>query len=117
MGKDEETNEIKLRSEAISLFDVQRWTFDVRCSSLKPTPHGMNTTLNWLENNLALMGINPAAGRERPGKSKKKLMNIERPTSNIELMYSVHLKKDRVKRTHPSTFDILWFACFKIEKA
>jgi hypothetical protein len=26
------TNEIKLRSEATSLFDVQRWTFDVRCS-------------------------------------------------------------------------------------
>jgi hypothetical protein len=23
---------IKLRSEATSLFDVQRWTFDVRCS-------------------------------------------------------------------------------------
>jgi len=31
MGKDEETNEIKLRSEATSLFDVQRWAFDVRC--------------------------------------------------------------------------------------
>jgi hypothetical protein len=26
------TNKIKLRSEATSLFDVQRWTFDVRCS-------------------------------------------------------------------------------------
>jgi len=26
------TNEIKLWSEATSLFDVQRWTFDVRCS-------------------------------------------------------------------------------------
>jgi len=25
------TNEIKLRSVATSLFDVQRWTFDVRC--------------------------------------------------------------------------------------
>jgi hypothetical protein len=24
--------QMKLRSEAISLFDVQRWTFDVRCS-------------------------------------------------------------------------------------
>jgi hypothetical protein len=29
------TNEIKLRSGATSLFDVQRWTFDVRRSSLK----------------------------------------------------------------------------------
>ncbi len=26
------TNEIKLRSGATSLFDVQHWTFDVRCS-------------------------------------------------------------------------------------
>jgi hypothetical protein len=26
------TNKVKLRSEATSLFDVQRWTFDVRCS-------------------------------------------------------------------------------------
>ena len=26
------TIDIKLRSEATSLFDVQRWTFDVRCS-------------------------------------------------------------------------------------
>jgi len=26
------TNEIKLWSEATSLFDVRRWTFDVRCS-------------------------------------------------------------------------------------
>jgi len=26
------TNVIKLRSETTSLFDVQRWTFDVRCS-------------------------------------------------------------------------------------
>jgi hypothetical protein len=26
------TNEIKLQSGATSLFDVQRWTFDVRCS-------------------------------------------------------------------------------------
>ena len=30
-------NEIKLRSAATSLFDVQRWTFDVRCSSFKTT--------------------------------------------------------------------------------
>jgi hypothetical protein len=26
------TNKVKLRSEATSLFDVQRWMFDVRCS-------------------------------------------------------------------------------------
>jgi hypothetical protein len=31
------TNEIKLLSGATSLFDVQRWTFDVRCSSFKTT--------------------------------------------------------------------------------
>jgi hypothetical protein len=29
------TNQIKLQSAATSLFDVQRWTFNVRCSSLK----------------------------------------------------------------------------------
>jgi len=31
------TDEIKLQSAATSLFDVQRWTFNVRCSSFKPT--------------------------------------------------------------------------------
>jgi len=31
-------NEIKLRSEAASLFDVQRWKFDVGRSSLKLNP-------------------------------------------------------------------------------
>ena len=31
------TNEIKLRSGATSIFDVQRWTFDVRRSSFKIT--------------------------------------------------------------------------------
>jgi hypothetical protein len=31
------TNEIKLRSGATSLFDVQRWTFDVGRSSFKTT--------------------------------------------------------------------------------
>jgi hypothetical protein len=31
-GKDEETNEIKLQSEATTLFDVQRWAFNVRRS-------------------------------------------------------------------------------------
>jgi hypothetical protein len=30
-----ETSEIVLRSEATSLFDVQRWTFDVGRSSFK----------------------------------------------------------------------------------
>ena len=29
-------------------------------------------------------GSAPPCGRERPVKSKKKLMNIERPTSNVE---------------------------------
>jgi len=31
------TNKIKLQSGATSLFDVQRWTFDVRCSCLLDT--------------------------------------------------------------------------------
>jgi hypothetical protein len=41
-------------------------------------------------------GVSPAAGRERPVKSKKKLMNIEHRTSNIErrIMYSVYFIKD-----------------------
>ncbi|MBC8247939.1 MAG: hypothetical protein H8E81_10160 [Deltaproteobacteria bacterium] len=70
MGKDEETeiviqglpsdflktNEIKLQSEATSLFDVQRWTFDVRRSSLETSPYGINATCEHLQNNLALMG-------------------------------------------------------------
>ena len=30
---DPQTNEIKLWSRATSLFDVQRWAFDVRCSN------------------------------------------------------------------------------------
>jgi hypothetical protein len=49
MGEDEETEiviqgltsvsyiQIKLRSAATSLFDVQRWMFDVRRSSFKTT--------------------------------------------------------------------------------
>jgi hypothetical protein len=41
------TNEIKLRSEATSLFDVQRWTFDVHFFS-KPS------TVAQRRNNLAL---------------------------------------------------------------
>ena len=40
----EETNEIKLRSEATSLFDVQRWAFNVGRSSFKPTPYSINVT-------------------------------------------------------------------------
>jgi len=47
---------IKLRSEATSLFDVQRWTFDVGRSSFKTTLYGINVTFEWLQNNLALMG-------------------------------------------------------------
>jgi hypothetical protein len=37
--------------------NIEHSTLDVRCSSLKPTPHGMNTTFNWLQNNIALMGF------------------------------------------------------------
>ena len=39
--------------------------------------------------------MSAAAGRERPVKSNKKLMNIEHRTSNIEhrIMYSVYFKK------------------------
>jgi four helix bundle protein len=46
------TNEIKLRSEATSLFDVRCWTFDVRRSSFKKSSlndqwiHGGNYLLN-----------------------------------------------------------------------
>jgi len=40
------TNEIRLRSAATSLFDVQRWTFDVRRSSFKTTLHGINVPVN-----------------------------------------------------------------------
>jgi hypothetical protein len=41
-------------------------------------------------------GFSAASGRERPVKSKKKLMNIEHRTSNIEcrIMYSVYFIKD-----------------------
>jgi hypothetical protein len=40
--------------------------------------------------------MSAAAGRERPAKSKKKLMTIERPTLNIDhrIMYSDYFKKD-----------------------
>ena len=44
----------------ISLLDVclliRCWTFDVRCSSFKTTPYGINVTCECLQNNLALMG-------------------------------------------------------------
>jgi hypothetical protein len=32
------------------------WTFDVRRSSFKTTPYGINATCECLQNNLALMG-------------------------------------------------------------
>jgi hypothetical protein len=48
-------NEIILRSGATSLFDVQRWTFDVGRSAFKPTPHGINATCEYLQNNFMLM--------------------------------------------------------------
>ncbi len=35
---------------------IRRWTFDVRCSSLKTSPYGINATCEHLQNNLALMG-------------------------------------------------------------
>ena len=46
-----------------SVLDVQRWTFDVRCSSFETSPYGINATCEHLQNNLALMGFSPAAGR------------------------------------------------------
>jgi len=42
-------------------------------------------------------GFSPAAGhKKRPAKSRKKLMNIEHRTSNIErrIMYSIYFIKD-----------------------
>jgi len=39
---------------------IRCWTFDVRCSSFKTTSYGINVTFKWLQNKLALMGINPA---------------------------------------------------------
>jgi len=67
MGKDEETKEIKLQSGATSLFDVQRWTFDVRRSSFKPTLHGIIVTCECLQNILA-----PIGQREEARKVKTK---------------------------------------------
>jgi len=39
--------------------------------------------------------------------------NIERPTSNIEWMYSVCFKKDFAKRYHLSSFDIRYYTVFR----
>ena len=54
-----------LKSEAISLFDVRCWTFDVGRSSFnmfdvgrsafKTIPYGINVTCEYLQNNLVLM--------------------------------------------------------------
>ena len=40
-------------------FDVGRSTLDVRCSSFKTIPYGINVTCERLQNNLALMPITP----------------------------------------------------------
>ena len=49
------TNYIKYRSGAISLFDVQRWTFDVQRSSFKAILQGLKIIHECLQNNFALM--------------------------------------------------------------
>jgi hypothetical protein len=41
-------------------FLIRCWTFDVRFSSFKTTPYGINATYECLQNNLALMGPSPA---------------------------------------------------------
>jgi len=57
---------MKLRSVATSLFDVQRWTFDVGRSSFETSPCGINATYEHLQNNLALLGgVSPRSGLER----------------------------------------------------
>ncbi len=53
------SNEIKLRSEASSLFDVRCWMFDVRRSSFKTTLYGVNVPCECLQNKLALMALPP----------------------------------------------------------
>jgi hypothetical protein len=77
MGKDEETNEIKLRSDTrrkrlrcASDIIIRCSTLDVRCSmfnlfnvgrsSFKTTLYGRNVTCGCLQNNLALTGFIPA---------------------------------------------------------
>jgi len=48
-----------LRSGATSLFDVQRWTFDVGRSFFKTTLYGINVTCECSQNNSALMWRSP----------------------------------------------------------
>jgi hypothetical protein len=48
-----ETNAIKLWSGATSLFDVHRWTFDVRRCSFGTSQYGINATCEQVQNNLA----------------------------------------------------------------
>ena len=58
MGKDEET-EIGVECWVLEVsfsFDVGRSMFDVRRSSFKATPYGINAICDRLQNNLALMG-------------------------------------------------------------
>ena len=64
-------NEIKLRSGATSLFDVQRWMFDVRCSVCSMLDvHLFNSTFIF-QNNLALIGLSPNLNNI-PGEIEKK---------------------------------------------
>ncbi len=53
------SNEIKLQSEASSLFDVRCWMFDVRRSSFKTALYGVNVLRECLQNKLALMVHSP----------------------------------------------------------
>jgi hypothetical protein len=55
-----ETNAIKLWSGATSLFDVHRWTFDVRRCSFGTSQYGINAACEQIQNKLALMGFTPA---------------------------------------------------------
>jgi len=48
-----------LGSEATSLFDVQRWMFNVRCLFFKKNLFGINLSSECLQNNLALMERSP----------------------------------------------------------
>jgi hypothetical protein len=61
MGKDEEA-EITVGYSVLDirfLFDVERSTFDVRCSSFKTTTYCINAICERLQNNLALMNPLP----------------------------------------------------------
>ena len=46
----EETEEFKLQSGATSLFDVQRWTFDVRRSALETSPQSQACAIHRTKN-------------------------------------------------------------------